>query len=67
MKTTDSKLESQHKQLNMHVVVCSVCGAENSLRWDKHCICIDDKKGSYKDLSFQFCEECGDVSNVDFS
>jgi len=35
--------------------------------WDKHSIGIDDSQGSYKDLSFQFCEDCGNVSNVDFS
>ena len=49
------------------IIVCSACGGENSIRWDKHCIGIDDKQGSYKDLSFRFCEECGDVTNVDFS
>jgi hypothetical protein len=55
------------KALTLTDVVCSACGAENSIRWDKHCIGIDDKQGSYKDLSFQFCEECGDVTDVDFS
>jgi rRNA maturation endonuclease Nob1 len=59
--------EAIRKTLNIPVVVCSACGAENSIRWDKHCIGIDDKQSSYKDLSFQFCEECGDVTNVDFS
>lgn len=54
------------KEQNEEKSICS-CGAENSIRWDKHCIGIDDKQGSYKDLSFQFCEECGYVSNVDFS
>ena len=55
------------KKCNIGDVVCSDCGAENSIRWDKHCIGIDDKQGSYKDLSFQFCEECGYVTHVDFS
>jgi translation initiation factor 2 beta subunit (eIF-2beta)/eIF-5 len=55
------------QELTIPVVVCSACGAKNSIRWDKHCIGIDDKQGSDKDLIFQFCEECGDVTNVDFS
>ncbi len=48
-------------------VICSACGAENSIRWEKKEIGIDDKQGSYKDLMFDFCEECGNVTNVDFS
>ena len=59
--------EDNKKQCTIPVVVCSACGAENSIRWDKHWIGIDDKQDSYKELSFQFCEECGDVTNVDFS
>ncbi len=35
--------------------------------WEKKDIGIDDKQGSYKDLTFNFCEECGDVTNVDLS
>lgn len=48
-------------------VICSACGAENSIRWEKKEIGIDDKQGSYKDLTFNFCEECGNVTDVDFS
>ena len=48
-------------------VICSACGAENSIRWEKKEISIDDKQGSYKDLTFEFCEECGNVTNVDLS
>lgn len=48
-------------------VICSACGAENSIKWEKKEISIDDKHGSYKDLTFNFCEECGDVTNVEFS
>ena len=48
-------------------VICSACGAENSIRWEKKEISIDDKQGSYKDLTFDFCEECGNVTNVDLS
>jgi hypothetical protein len=54
-------------QCDKNAVICSACEAKNSLRYDKHCIGIDDKQGSYKDLSFNFCEECGDVTNVEFS
>lgn len=46
---------------------CKNCGVEDSIRWDKHTIGIDDEQGSYKDLSFQFCEKCGDVINVEFT
>lgn len=62
-----SEAQKLVKKLTIPAVVCSSCGAENSIRWDKHSIGIDDKQGSYKDLSFQFCENCGDVTNVDFS
>lgn len=48
-------------------VICIACGAENSIRWEKKEISIDDKQGSYKDLTFNFCEECGNVTDVDFS
>ena len=65
----------EHKTLNNHdtpacgktAVICSACGAENSIRWEKKSIGIDDKQGSYKDLTFDFCEECGNVTNVDLS
>ena len=67
MKKEQNLENSTEQALNIPVVVCSACGAENSIRWDKHCIGIDDKQGSYKDLSFQFCEDCGDITNVDFS
>jgi hypothetical protein len=59
--------EPQKPQLNIGVVICSACGAGNSIRWEKKSIGIDDKQGSYKDLTFDFCEECGDVTNFDFS
>ena len=48
-------------------VICSACGSENSIRWEKKEISIDDKQGSYRDLTFDFCEECGNVTNVDLS
>ena len=48
-------------------VICSACGAVNSIRWEKKEISIDDKQGTYKDLTFDFCEECGNVTNVDLS
>jgi len=59
--------EPQNPQLNIDAVICSACGAENSIRWEKKGISIDDKQGSYRDLTFNFCEECGNVTDVDFS
>lgn len=60
-----NKLENPH--LHKTDVICSACGAVNSIRWEKKSIGIDDKQGSYKDLTFDFCEECGNVTNVDLS
>ena len=57
----------QNQQLNKGAVICGACGAKNSIKWEKKLIEIDDKHGSYKDLTFNFCENCGDVTNVDFS
>ena len=59
--------ENETKPLKQPAVICSACGAENSIRWEKIEISIDDKQGSYKDLTFDFCEECGNVRNVDLS
>lgn len=59
--------EPHNQRLNIAAVICSTCGAENSIRWEKKEIGIDDKQGSYKDLTFYFCEECGNVTNVDLS
>ncbi len=59
--------EAPNPPLCKGAVICSACGAENSIRWEKKDIGIDDKQGSYKDLTFNFCEECGDVTNVDLS
>ncbi|MBK9936756.1 MAG: hypothetical protein IPP05_22220 [Cytophagaceae bacterium] len=59
--------EPQKPQLNIAAFICSACGAENSIRWEKKEIGIDDKQGSYLDLTFDFCEECGNVTNVDLS
>lgn len=63
-KTTD-KMKLEKPQLN--ISVCSACGAVNSIHLEKKEISIDDKQGSYKDLTFNFCEDCGNVTNVDFS
>jgi DNA-directed RNA polymerase subunit M/transcription elongation factor TFIIS len=59
--------KQQNKALNKTDVICSACNSKNSIRWEKKEISINDKYGSYKDLSFYFCEECGDVTNVEFS
>ena len=65
MKNTDKN--TQVPQSPKTAVICSPCGSENSIKWEKKEISIDDKQGSYKDLTFNFCEECGDVTNVEFS
>jgi hypothetical protein len=65
MKNTSKNAELP--QCDKTAVICSACGSQNSIKWDKHTIGIDDKKGSYRDLCFNFCEECGDVTNVEFS
>ena len=57
----------QKTQLNIGAVICNACGAENSIRWEKKSIGLDDKQGSYLDLTFDFCEECGHVENVHLS
>ena len=66
-KKQEGSSNAQSAHLGISDVVCSACGAKNSIRWDKHTIGIDDKQGSYLDLSFNFCEECGKVTDVDFS
>jgi rRNA maturation protein Nop10 len=60
-------IEKQKPASCQTAVICSACGAENSIRWEKKEISIDDKHGSYRDLTFNFCEECGNVTNVDLS
>lgn len=64
---TDILKNAELQQSCITAVICSACGAENSIRWEKKEISIDDKQGSYKDLTFDFCEVCGNVTNVDFS
>ena len=64
---TDISKNAELQQSCITAVICSACGAENSIKWEKKEISIDDKHGSYKDLTFNFCEECGNVTDVDFS
>ena len=47
---------------NPHVV-CSACGAVNSICWDKKEVGIDDKAGTWLTLELDFCQECGKVHN----
>jgi len=67
MNTEKTSLENEIQPSCLGAVICSACGAENSIRWEKKSIGIDDKQGSYLDLTFYFCEECGNVTNVDLS
>ena len=53
--------------LQQTAVICSSCGAEDSIHWDKREIGIDDKHGSYLDLTFRYCDQCGNVTDVDLS
>ena len=64
---TELSKNAQVPQCDKTAVICSACGSENSIKWEKKEISIDDKNGSYKDLTFNFCEECGNVTDVDFS
>ena len=59
--------KAQTTQCDKTHFICSACDAKGSIKWDKHTIGIDDKHGSYKDLTFNFCEECGNVTDVNFS
>jgi hypothetical protein len=63
----ESKKQAEPKPCTIHVVVCSACGAEDSIHWDKREIGIDDKHGSYLDLAFNYCDQCGNVTDVDLS
>ena len=59
--------EEINKQSKKDEVTCITCCAVNSIRWEKMQISIDDKQRSCKDLTFDFCVECGSVTNVDLS
>jgi DNA-directed RNA polymerase subunit M/transcription elongation factor TFIIS len=62
-----SPIEAQKQPLNKDAVICSSCSAENSIHWDKREISIDDKHGSYLDLTFRYCDQCGNVTAVSLS
>lgn len=59
--------KNETKPLKQHAVICSACGAEDSIHWDKREIGIDNKHGSYLDLTFRYCDQCGNVTDVDLS
>lgn len=63
----EQSVKDKDKALHIAVVVCSACGAEDSIHWDKREIGIDDKNGSYLDLTFNYCDQCGNVTDVDLS
>jgi hypothetical protein len=46
------------------IVVCSSCSAENSKRWDRWEITLNDKDGTSVDVSIDYCENCGHVYNL---
>ena len=39
------------------------CCDNPEIQWNRIEISIGDKKGSYKDLSYNFCDNCGEVTN----
>ena len=41
------------------------CGAKGSIKWNKVEISVGDKNGTYFDISFNFCDECGKVTNIE--
>jgi len=45
---------------------CSECNSEKELIYEKKSISIGDKQGTYKDLTYYFCDDCGEVINVEF-
>jgi hypothetical protein len=56
-------MEEQKLNDDNNTVLCSGCGAENSLRWDKKEFSIDDKVGTWLTLELDYCQECGKVDN----
>ena len=42
------------------------CCDNPDIQWNKIEIYIGDKQGSYKDLNFEFCDNCGETFNEAF-
>ena len=44
--------------------ICIHCESDKQLIWNKQSLNIGDNKDSCKDLSYYFCDDCGEVYNV---
>jgi len=44
--------------------MCNVCNSESPLIWEKKSISIGDRQGTYKDLTYYFCDDCGEVFDI---
>ena len=42
------------------------CCDNPDIQWNKIEISIGDKQGSYRDLNFNFCDNCGETFNESF-
>jgi C4-type Zn-finger protein len=54
------------KEQNTDDVICDVCFTKNSIKTNKQSIPVGDKQGSYAEIFFDFCEECGHRHKVDW-
>jgi len=59
----DSEMEPNPPLQQASIIICSACGAVNSICWDKKEVGIDDKAGTWLTLELDFCQECGKVHN----
>ncbi len=48
-------------------ILCVECNTETPMQWDKHHIILNNKRGTVKELSFMFCDDCGAVRFVELS
>lgn len=43
---------------------CQKCLSINSIRYDKQEICLADKNSTCVDIMFHYCDECGNVTDL---
>lgn len=56
--------EEIEKENNIQNDKCPNC--EVKMSWSKQDIGIGDKKGTYRTISFEYCDECGHTGYVDW-
>ena len=67
-KSSWNKTEISFQQFKeMMKNVENKCCDNPEIRWNKVEINVGDKQGSYKDLSFDFCDNCGEVFNEELN